>query len=226
MSVLTRKQLKDGYFDIIGGFPASDMRREKRNYAQQVKDYNGQDKLCISCTQLDHLGLSVREKKYILSEWIEFLQTNTKKFKALHFNSSVPQALFDAACCQEDLEELRFKWGTYTDLSALKNLKKLKFLYIGSGASVNDISILGNLKSLIVLNIENFKRIEDYSPLMTLNQLEQLVISGPILGTTPVKDLEFLREMKSLASVWLPNTKIKRQYTSDELKSLCILTNY
>jgi Leucine-rich repeat (LRR) protein len=132
----------------------------------------------------------------------------------------VPQTLFDAACCQENLEELRFKWGAYTNLSALEKLKNLKFLYIGSGASVRDISILGNMKNLIVLYVENFKRIEDYSPLTALNKLEQLVISGPTLGSTPVKDLEFLREMRSLVSVWLPNTTLRRKYTSKELESL------
>jgi hypothetical protein len=72
---------------------------------------------------------------HILAEWFDFLRSNRKTFRALHFASRVPQNLFDAACCQDDLEELRFKWGAYSDLSAIKNLKNLKILYIGSGAS-------------------------------------------------------------------------------------------
>lgn len=108
------------------------MRNERKNFAQKISDYKDQDRLCIVCTQLNHLGYSERDKKRILAEWLDFLQKNTKSFKALHFNSRVPQALFNAACYQEDLEELRLKWGAYTDLSALKNLKKLKYLYIGS----------------------------------------------------------------------------------------------
>ncbi len=220
MSVLTQAQIEEGYFKDVGGFPPSDLRNQKGNFAQEVSDYRGQDKLCIACTQLDRLGDSERDKKRILVEWIDFLKGNTKMFKALHFNSRVPQALFDAACCQENLEELRFKWGAYTDLSALGNMKKLKFLYFGPGTSVKDISIIGDLENLIVLDIENLKHIEDYSHLRKLNRLEQLVISGPTIGVTPVKDLEFLRQMQSLVSVWLPNTTIKKKYTSNELEIL------
>lgn len=213
MPVLMETQIKDGYFDVIGGFPPMQIVKE-------VKDYKGENHLCIACTQLDYFVYSEHEKKRVLNEWIDFLRTNTRAFKALHFNSRVPQKLFDAACCQENLEELRFKWGTYSDLSALENLKKLKFLYIGSGSSVRDITIFEKMKNLIVLHIENFKQIEDYSQLIALDKLEQLVISGPVLGRTPVKDLEFLREMRSLVSVWVPNTTIRRKYTSEELAKL------
>ena len=212
MAVLTGEQIKRGYFSTIGGFPPAKIMKE-------VKDYKGETHLCVACTQLDY-HYSESDQKRILSEWIVFLRTNTKAFKALHFNSRVPQRLFDAACCQENLEELRFKWGAYTDLTGLESLVKLKYLYIGSGAGVKDITSLGNLKNLIVLYVENFKRIEDYSPLAILEKLEQLVISGPILGITPIKDLEFLRDMQSLLSVWLPNTKIQRTYNSEELMNL------
>lgn len=212
MGILTEKQIKDLYFREIGGFPP-------KKSIIEVKDYQGEEQLSIWCTQIDY-HYSEREKKQILAEWIDFLSTNTKAFKALHFNSRVPQRLFDAACHQENLEELRFKWGPYEDLSALERLIKLKFLYIGSGASVRDITCLGNLKNLIVLHIENFKRIEDYSPLVTLNNLEQLVISGSILGNTPIKDFEFLREMQSLVSLWAPNTTLRKKYTNEEFENL------
>ncbi|MPM26513.1 hypothetical protein SDC9_73017 [bioreactor metagenome] len=78
------------------------------------------------------------------------------------------------------------------------------------------------MKNLIVLYVQNFKRIEDYSSLSALDKLEQLVISGPILGKTHIKDLEFLLEMQSLISVWLLNTACRKKYTNDELKRLRI----
>lgn len=212
MTLLNEKQIKEMYFQDIGGFPPN-------KHVKEVKDYKGEEYCCIACTQLDHL-YSERDAKRILNEWIDFLRTNTKTFKALHFNTRVSQKLFDAACCQENLEELRFKWGAYTDLSALENLKQLKYLYIGSGAGVRDITSLGKLENLIVLHVENFKRIEDYSVFINLRKLEQLIISGPILGRTPIKDLEFLREMKNLVSVGLPNTTIKKKYTLEELEDL------
>jgi len=110
--------------------------------------------------------------------------------------------------------------GVYKDISSLENLKKLKYLYIGGGAGIENISMLGELKTLIVLYIENFKKVDNYTPLTTLNKLEQLIISGPILGYSHIKDYEFLRELKNLKSVWFPNTTTRRKYTKDELTRL------
>jgi len=148
------------------------------------------------------------------------LQANPKTFKGLHFSSHTPQRLFDAACCQGDLEELRFKWGNYKDLSALENLHSLKFLLIGSGAGVQDIASICNIKSLVVLSIENFKRVEDYSPLIALEDLEQLEIHSNIMGRIAIKDLEFLREMPSLRSFATGATTFRKKYTEAELKDL------
>ena len=220
MSALTEAQIRNGYFHGVGGFPPLNETDDRTNYAREVKDYSGQERLCIVCTQLDNYGYSEREKKRVLAEWIDFLRTDTKAFKALHFNSRVSQALFDAVCSQKYLEELRFKWGAYSNLSALENLQKLKYLYIGSGSCVRDITVLGKLKNLIVLYVENFKQIEDYSPLITLDRLEQLIISGPVLGLTPIEDYEFLRNMRCLLSAWFPNTTMRRKYTPNELADL------
>ena len=106
---------------------------------------------------------SERDKKRIQREWIRYLSSEPTEFKALHFNSHVSQPLFNATCCQEALEELRFKWGSYTDLSALANLKRLRYLYIGSGAGITDITPLARLERLVVLHVEGFKKVEDYS---------------------------------------------------------------
>ncbi|MGF7143853.1 hypothetical protein HNQ56_002283 [Anaerotaenia torta] len=90
MPILTKQQMEGGYFYPIGGFPLLNVTEDRSDYAREVKEYRGQDKLCICCTQLDHYGYSEREKKRVLSEWIDFLRTNTKAFTALHFNSLVP----------------------------------------------------------------------------------------------------------------------------------------
>ena len=222
MPVLTEHQIKNRYFNAIGGFPPLTYNVEKReNFAVEVKDYKGQERLCVCCTQLAG-QYTERDKKRILKEWIDFFRTNTKTFKALHFNSHVPQRLFDAVCCQENLEEFRVKWGNYKDLSALEQLTELKFLFLGSCPGVVDLTPITKLKNLVVLNITNFKRIEDYSSLITLDKLEQLVISGPLLGKTPIKDLEFLKEMQNLLSVYIPNTIIRQKYNSSDLKKSSI----
>ena len=131
----------------------------------------------------------------------------------------MPQRLFDAACCQKTLEELRFKWGNYKDLSALENLQSLKFLLIGSGAGVQDLTPICNMKSLVALEVENFKRIEDYSTLAALQNLEQLTIRATILGRIVIKDLEFLREMPNLRSFAIGAT-FRKKYKESELQAL------
>jgi len=234
MTTLNDEQTKSQYIHPLLGFsPIININTpEAANMVREVKEYKGQEHLCIACTQLPEAeyteafgvpGYTKRERKRILVEWIEFLQTNKKAFRALHFNSRVPQELFDAACCQENLEELRLKWGAYSDLSALRRLKKIKFLDIGSGAGVRDISVLGDLETIIILEIENFKRIEDYAILARLNKLEQLIIYPGLYGRIPMKDLEFVREMKSLSSLIISAT-IKRKYSFKELEELCTAT--
>ena len=79
MSTLTQKQIKQGYFSNIGGFPPAKIVHE-------ITEYQGEDRLCIACTQLngeevklifpDEKSYSERDKKRILSEWIEYLKTN------------------------------------------------------------------------------------------------------------------------------------------------------
>jgi len=223
MPVLSEAQVKELYFEGIGGFPPAKILKE-------LKEYRGEEKICVACTQIDtstflnkenpYANFTDRELKNILNEWIVFLRTNTTALTALHFNSCVPQALFDAACCQENLVELRCKWGAYPDLSALENLRKLQFLYLGPGAGVTDITTLGKLKSLVVLEMTGFKKTEDYSPLVSLDRLEQLVISGAILQYTPLKDLEFLRQMPNLRSILLGSISYRRKYSPEELADL------
>ena len=221
MAVLTEQQIRDGYLMTVDGFsPPNHNRKKRKNYVTEVKDYQGQERLYISCTQLHPLDYSESDQKRILKEWIDFLRTNTNALKALHFNSHVPQRLFDAACCQEHLEEFHCKWGNYRVLSRLEQLTKLRFLFLGSCPGITDLMPITKLRNLIVLYMENFKRIEDYSPLIALDKLEQLVISGPILGRTPIQDLDFLPKMPSLLSVWTPNTTLRKKYSRDELDAL------
>ena len=217
MPVLNEAQVNGFYFRGLGGFPPAKSLVE-------LNEYNGESKICVGCTQLEshhaYLDRSARELKNILNEWIGFLRTNTTALTALHFNTRVPQALFDAACCQENLVELRCKWGGYADLSALENLRRLQFLYLGERSGARDISVLGKLENLVVLELSGFTKIEDYSPLVPLSNLEQLMITGPLLGKTPLKDLEFLREMPNLRSLILGGISYRKKYSPGELADL------
>ena len=206
--MLTPQHHENGYFRDIGGFPGKPV-------ITTVAEYDGSGEACIACTQLAG-RYSEPESRKILREWIAFLKGNPGEFRALHFNSRVPQALFDAACCQRELVELRCKWGSYSELSGLRNLKKLRALYLGSCPGAADLSPVISLQKLAVLYLENFSSVRDFSPLAGLSWLEQLVLSGPILGDLTVEDLDFLTRMPALVSVWLPNVAVRRDYSDAE----------
>lgn len=212
MGVLTDEQLQYGYFMDIGGFPPAKI-------IHTVAEYDGSAQCCISCTQLQG-HYSDSERRRILKDWIHFLKTNPTAFRALHFNSHVPQALFDAVCCQENLTELRLKWGNYSNLTGLTKLNHLQYLYLGSCPSVQDLTPITQCQELVVLYVENFKRITDYSALQKLNRLEQLVISGPTLGNVPVADFDFIQNMPKLSSVWFPNVRITKRYSDGDRERL------
>ena len=223
MPVLSEQEMIKCYRNAMSMLPAG------INTITELKDYNSEDKIRIFCTQLDHhyrpyegspKCLPEREKKRILNEWIDFLRKNTKALKMLHFCSRVPQALFDAACCQENLEAVHFKWGTYQDLSGLERLSKLKFLYIGSGAGVCNISSISKAKALVGLSLENFKRIEDYSLLTSLPNIAMLDIFSNLFGRIAVKDLDFLLNMPNLLSFAVSGATIRKKYTDEDLADI------
>lgn len=189
---LTEKQLQYGFYYY---FP----EERQTKTVVEVSEYDGEKELVIACTQLGN-GYKPKDKKRILNEWIKFLIDKPNAFTKLNFCTRVPQELFDAICYQSNLVDLHIKWGAYADLSAIKNLKKLKFLYLGSGASVESISPISCLSSLKGLYVENFKKVNNYDALQVLTELESLTICGD--GTSPqyikVDNIEFLKEMRQL----------------------------
>ena len=210
MVALTSKEVNYGYFRDIGGFPDVPI-------ITTLSEYDCSGHACVACTQLTG-QFSDSEAQKILRDWIVFLTEHPEEFHSLHFNTRVPQALFDAACMQQNLTELRCKWGGYADLSGLRNISRLEYLYLGSGSSVHSLTPIPELNSLRVLYLENFHKITDYSPLVQLSNLEQLVISGPTFGNISIDDLRFVCRMPSLRSIWLPNTVLN--HTAAERKEL------
>lgn len=182
----------------------------------EISEYSGENELQIQCTQLSDENYKAKDKKRILSEWIQFLTNNTKAFKKLVFTTRVSQELFNAICCQENLEWLYIKWGVYPDISAISKLSNLEYLYLGSGRSVESIEPIVKLKNLKGLSVENFQNIADFSQIANLKKLESLSIEGDFAAPKflKVKDLEFLKEMKQLRYFNFLATKlISKDYT-------------
>ncbi len=225
MTVLSEEYIRKTYFEIVGGFPSLPI-------IQEVQEYDGGPKACIACTQLPGKELeqfyagsrkcyTKKEQKAVLKEWVDFLSSKTDILEAIHFNSYVPQELFDAACCQENLTELRVKWGGIKDLSGLKKLRKLRYLCLGSCRGLADLSPIAELKDLVVMDFAGKQSFTDYSALAGLKNLEQLIIDGPFAGGyTVVDDLEFLRQMPQLRSLGLGAVSLKRKYSKEELRDI------
>jgi len=147
MSILSEKQIKYGF-----NYYHKDDPQPK--VVVEVSEYTGESVCTINCTQLGDAFTpqykTAKEKKRVLREWCDFLSSNTTAFTELSFSTRMPQELFEAVCSQQNLIKLNIKWGVYSDLSKITDLKKLKYLHIGSGASVQSIEPVTQLKNLVL----------------------------------------------------------------------------
>ncbi|TPN86308.1 leucine-rich repeat domain-containing protein [Aquimarina algicola] len=195
---LTEKQIQYGFNYF---FPDES---NKIKSVVELKEFDGERKLSINCTQLDYWieknGKKPEEKQRILTEWCNFLRENPNTFEELYFGTRMPQELFDAVCHQKELKRLEIKWGSYEDLASIRKLTEIEFLDIGSGSAVQSIEPLTALKKLKGLQVENFQKIQDYDAFSKLTSLESLFIDGD--RTSPrnirIESIDFLRKMPQL----------------------------
>ena len=213
MPVLTEKQIEYGFDYFHKDEP-------QKKSVIEVSEYNGERELIINCTQLGDSFTpqykSAKEKKRVLQEWCDFLQSNKTAFTELSFCTRMPQELFDAVCEQENLRKLHIKWGVYSDITNLANLTKLEYLQLGSGASVESIEPITKLKNLVALSVENFQKIDDYSPLTKLKKLESLTIEGDCFApkNIHIDSIDFLKDMKQLRFFRFLTARLKsKDYT-------------
>lgn len=217
---LSEKEIQYG-FNHIHNFP-KDIKK-----VVELSEYNGEIALTINCTQLDE-NYKPKDKKRIVSEWIDFLTHNPDTFSELRFGTRVSQELFNAVCQQKNLKKLHIKWGVYPDISKISNLTQLECLHLGSGVSIESIEPISKLGNLVALYVENYQKIDDYSLLSNLKKLESLSINGDFAAPRilNIKSLDFLKDMPQLRFLCLLTTRVKsKDYTPVlELKNLEHLT--
>jgi Leucine-rich repeat (LRR) protein len=166
----------------------------------QRSQYRRQKYLCIGSLPVE-LFTQKKEKQRILQEWIEFFQSPSP-VRELALRRRVPQELFDAVCRQRELQRLHIKHGPVTDLSPLRNLKKLEGLSLGT-TSVEDISPLASLPRLTHLELNNLKHVYDHHALADCSKLEYLHVEGYWQGPQKIKmkNIEFLEKLKNLRAL-------------------------
>ncbi len=193
----------------------------------ELAEYNGEEKLTINCTQLGD-SFTQKDKKRVVLEWCEFLHQNPTAFTELHFDTRMPQELFDAVCSQKRLKQLDIKWGAYKDISAIENLTSIELLCIGSGAGVESVEPLSKLKNIIALQVENFQKITNYDCLSELITLESLSIEGDRMGPKYIKidTIDFVCNISQLRFFRLLAVRLESKDYSPiiELKNLENLT--
>ena len=88
MPVLSQKQIEYGFDYFHKDEPQS-------KCIVEVSEYNGENALTVNCTQLGDSFTpqykSAKEKKRVLQEWCDFLQSNKTAFTALSFCTRMPQ---------------------------------------------------------------------------------------------------------------------------------------
>ena len=168
-------------------------------------DYDGSDRLRLSW---DLGRISEKEKKQAIKQWSEKLP-ELANVRWLSLWSHVTPPLFEAACRMPQLECLQIKWSNVREISAITNLKQLRYLHVGSSTKIESIEPLVALSSLRLLEIENFKLIADFSPLTRLTSLESLAVTGSMWARQDVGTLETFGRMTWLQSLALDTSKVR-----------------
>lgn len=162
-------------------------------------EYDGGDRLSLTCTQTDLPGKQQRE---LVREWCKVLPT-LSKVRILWFQSKVTQELFDAACTMEKLEGLYIKWSDIKNLEPIKGLVNLIHLHIGGAPSAAPIDALCELRNLVDLEVHNVKAAENLKFLERMPQLRSLDLAGDgnslkslrINSLAPIRSLTNLKKL-------------------------------
>lgn len=186
---MTDKQIEHGFWfwDKANDFPPDSIT--------YPKEYTGQTKVNIACTQI--LELSSTEQKKLIKEWIDFLPT-CQNIEMLWFTTQTTQQLFDSVCKLKKMVGLNIKWSNIKTLHNISNLTSLKYLNIGSSSQIESITPIAGMTQLEVLRIENFKKISDFSPLSALTNLQFFSIEGGMYTKQKVDTFEPFSKLTNL----------------------------
>lgn len=147
------------------------------------------------------------EKKKVIAAWVKTLPS-LSNVRQLRVWSRVTQPLFDAICELDGLEVLQLKLSNIGRLDAIRRLRSLRALSIGSSTRIESIAPLTELSPLEILEIENFKLITDFSPLLELRSLRDLSVSGGMWSRQAISSLAPFSRMTWLTSLCLDTSSV------------------
>jgi hypothetical protein len=161
------------------------------------EQYDGSDRLLVSCTQTD---LKPREQRKRVERWCEALPS-LEHVKFLWFHSKVLPEMFEAACQMPNLAGLYVDWSSIESLEPLADRSSLRYLRLGSSPGVLSLKPLATLTQLRWLELENLKRITDIADIGQLRNLIGFGLDGAEGSGHTVRTWQPLQGLTSLT--WL-----------------------
>ncbi|MBC5781638.1 hypothetical protein H8N03_01700 [Ramlibacter sp. USB13] len=129
--------------------------------------------------------------------------------KTLVLSSKVPQRLFDAACSVPGLEALHVKWSAIESLEAVRKLRSLRALFLGSSPGIACLAPISSLCGLEHLFIENVQDPVDLSFLEELRELREFGLAAPRGRQLRVRTLEPLGSLPHVQLLWLVGLQVQ-----------------
>jgi len=197
LASLRAENRPQGYFFTHARFTPDDLLRDPA-------DYQGQEAICISCTQL----ADESEQKRLVRAWAVALPT-LANLRRVHFTSRFPNSLLAPLCRMTWLEELSIKWSGLKDIGPIQNLVNLKALDIGSSPSISNPETIGKLAQLKRLRIENVRAVYDLGWIGDMPQLDQLGVEGSMWSVQKVEAITPLKRLAALNRLSMVGAKIK-----------------
>jgi hypothetical protein len=133
-----------------------------------------------------------------------------EKYKSIKelLAKQVDQNFLEEICELHELEYLEMETVTATDIRALKNLPKLRYLKIYGLRNARDIACLTEIRTLHKLFLENTKHLADVEFLDDARCLEALGIEGSMYTKQKILSLRPLSKTKSLESLFLTSVQL------------------
>jgi hypothetical protein len=181
----------------LGFWGREPQRSSEPKTTRTPDDYDGSDRLSISCTQT---GLPARKQRELVEQWCALLPT-LHNVRWLWFHSRVPQALFDAACQIPALQGLYVKWSGIESIEPLTHCRALKYFKLGSSGSLASIQPLERMTQLKWLQLDNITSTKHLQPLQSLTGLEGLGFTGAELKNFTIDSFAPLSGLQNLT--WL-----------------------
>lgn len=170
---------------------------------ERPSEYKNDEAVCVEATQND--ALTATQKKKLVQEWVDFFEAGPTPLKRLDFTTRTPRRLFESLQHQTQLEDLRLKWGDYSDLSPILSMPNLHTLKFQSAPAVKTLEPLTGNATIHTLQINGLRDAHDMNPIGTMTSLQTLHLGGDgnSLRIAHIDSLEFIHNLPQLEELML-----------------------